>query len=149
MMKTTTRSFATVANRLHATARDDDVGAGDRIVLTRREPEPGNARDTRQRFAAKTERPDGGQIGGRTNFACGMTLETKQSVVAIHPDAVIVHTNQRDAAAPNQCLDLLRASIDAVLDQLFYDRGRPFDYLTGRHLAGESLGKKMNAAHAI
>ena len=78
-----------------------------------------------------------------------MTLETKQRVVPIHPDAVIVHANQRDSAAPNQCLDLLRASIDAVLDQLFYDRGRPFDHLTGRHLTGESLGKKMNAAHAV
>jgi hypothetical protein len=38
--------------------------------------------------------------------------------------------------------------LNSVLDQLLHHRGRPFDHLPRRQLAGESIGKKTNAAHA-
>ena len=43
---------------------------------------------------------------------------------------------------------IARARIDAVFDQLLHHRRGPFDHLARRHLAGESVGKKANAAHA-
>ena len=41
-----------------------------------------------------------------------------------------------------------RLRIDAVLDQFLDHRSRPLDHLPRRHLAGERVGKKANAAHA-
>ncbi len=100
-----------------------------------------------QRFAAKPKRGDGGEISRRADLAGGVPFQRKQRVIPIHPAAIIDHANKRNPAAPDAHFDFARAGIDAVLDQLFYDRGRPLDHFAGGHLAGKDFRQQANAAH--
>ncbi len=45
------------------------------------------------------------------------------------PTAVITHANEPGPAALDINLDFCRARVEAVFDQFFDDRGRPFDHL--------------------
>ena len=46
-------------------------------------------------------------------------------------------------------VDLARAGIDAVLDQLLHDRGRPLDHFARRHLAGDSFGQQIECGSCL
>ena len=113
------------------------TASGSRVVRRKRE----TLAMLGQRFAAKTERRDRREIGRRADLARRVPLQAKQRVVAVHPAAVIDHADERNAAAPDDHLDLARAGVDAVLDQLLHHRRRPLDHFARRHLAGEDFRK--------
>ena len=139
--------FAAFAHDVDLAAVYHDLGAGDGIRFARRQAKTRNAGDARQRFAAKSERADGFEIGSRADFARGVPFEREQRIVAIHAGAVIDHANERNSAAPNQDVDLARAGVDAVLDQLLHDGSGPLHHFAGRHLAGDGFGQQSNTAH--
>ncbi len=53
----------------------------------------------------------------------------------------------RSSSASNQDVDLPGAGVDAVLDQLFYDRRGSLDDFTGSNLTGHGFWKEANATH--
>ena len=67
----------------------DNFRACQRLRLARGQAEPGNAGHARQRLAAETQRLNGRQVGGMTQFAGGMALERQQGILARHAAAVI------------------------------------------------------------
>src|SRR4029077_1253219 len=113
--------FTAVPNNVDFAAIDDNFCPGDRVPFTRSEAESRHTGDTWQGFAAKAERRYRLKVGGRTNFAGGMSLERKQRIIAIHAAAVIDHANQRNSTAPNNDIDVASAGVETVFNQFLYD----------------------------
>ncbi len=74
-----------------------------------------------------------------------MTLQRELRVLAIHPRAVVAHANQRLAPVLQLDADRSGAGIEAVLDQLLDDGGRPLDDFARRDLIGDGPGKYLDA----
>ena len=83
----------------------DNFRARQRLRLARGQAEPGNAGHARQRLAAETQRLNGRQVGGMTQFAGGMTLERQQGILARHAAAVIRNSNQGYSTSVNPHLN--------------------------------------------
>ena len=80
---------------------DDLRAVGFTVAFARGEIESADARDARQRFAAKTHRGDRAQIFRALNFAGGVAFEAEQRVVFAHAESVVGHTNQTASAGLN------------------------------------------------
>ena len=141
--------FAAVADDVDLAAVDDDFGADDGVWLARGQAKPGNARDAGQSFAAKAEGGDGGEVGGVSDLAGGVTFERKERIVALHSTAIVYYPDDGNAAAPNQDVDLACAGVDAVFHQLFDHRSGTFHHFAGRDLTGDDLWEQANPAHLI
>src|SRR5207247_5297515 len=95
--------------------------------------------------AAKSERPNADQVGGRANLARRVALQSELCVFPIHPRAVVAHADQVLAAILQLHPDRVRAGIERVLDQLLHDRRWALDDLAGRDLVGDVPGKHVDA----
>src|SRR6266516_2321372 len=91
------------------------------------ELEARDRRDGGERLAAESERRHTDQVGRRADLARRVALQRELRVVAIHPRAVVAHANQRLAPVLQLDADRPGAGIEAVLDQLLDDGGRPLD----------------------
>src|SRR5207302_7311034 len=86
--------FTAIAHDVDLAAIDDDLSSCNCTGLPRSQAKSRYTGDTGQCFAAKAQCGHGLQIGGRPNLACGMSLQRKQRVIAIHTAAVIDHPDQ-------------------------------------------------------
>ena len=76
-----------------------------------------------------------------------MALEGEHGVIARHPFAVIRHTQEPAPAPFDINLYPARPGINRVFNQLFSDRRRTLDHLTGGDLIGKLVGKDANLGH--
>ena len=75
-----------------------------------------------------------------------MPLDGQRQFVGRNARAVVRHADQRQPAGDRHHLDLARAGIDGVLDQLLDDAGRPLDHLTGGDPV-DGLGTELPDGH--
>ena len=124
-------------------------GLGPRIGFgsPRAQSELGNTRDARKRFAAETHCPHRGEFGRRGNLARGMALQGHERVLAIHARTIVSHAQECRPGTAHLHFNAGRTRIEAVLHQLFDDRGRTLDHFARRHLAGYHLGKNPYLTH--
>ena len=73
-----------------------------------------------------------------------MALEGDRELLRGHPLAIILDSHQGGSAVTHVDPDRRRPSIEAVLDQLLHDRGRPFDDLAGGDLVHQGVGEHPN-----
>jgi hypothetical protein len=76
-----------------------------------------------------------------------MALQTKQGVIAIHPNAIIGDAHQAAPACLNFDIDPCSLRVESILDQFLGDAGGAFDNFSGGDLIGYLLGQKTNAIH--
>ena len=117
-----------------------DLGALIGIVRARAQLEPGHRGDAGQCLAAKTEGADVADICALANFAGRMRFQTHERVFRVHAAAVVDDAYQRATAAVDLDREAGGAGIESVFDQLFDNRGRAFDNLTGGNAVADVFG---------
>ena len=115
-------------------------------ALSRRQAQPRDGGNRRQRLAPEAERDDTLEIIERADLARGVTLERDCQLLTRNPAAIIAHANEAGAAALHLDLDARRASVEAVLDQLLHDRGRTLDDLARGDLVDQVVRQDANRA---
>ncbi len=85
----------------------------------------------------KPERGDGGEVIESGDLAGGVAADRERQLLGGDAAAVVAHAHEADAAALDVDLDAVRAGIEAVLDQLLDDGGRPLDHFAGGDLVDE------------
>jgi hypothetical protein len=68
-----------------------------------------------------------------------MSLEAKKSIIPVHAATVITHRHKTRPAADEFYPDFSGAGVQAILNQLFDQRGRAFNDFPCRHLAGDLI----------
>jgi hypothetical protein len=122
--------------------------APDRVVVAaRHHPHAAGGRDARQRLAAEAERPDAREVVDARELTRRVTREGEQRVVRMHPGAVVDDGDRVDAAGRQAYLDLPRAGVERVLDQLLHDRRGPLDDLARGDLALHLRRQDGDASH--
>ncbi len=117
---------------VHIDARTDFRTGGSRADRHFR-----NRRDTRERLASETERGHAFEIVGDVDLAGGVRTHRELQIVGVNADAVVGHAHTFDAALFDRQHDTASLRVEAVLDQLLHDRGRPLDHLAGGDLVGD------------
>jgi hypothetical protein len=82
-----------------------------------------------------------------SNLACSVAFQAEQGVVSIHPDAIIYDADRRCTSSHDRHFDPTRSGIDAVFDQFFDYRRRPFDHFACRDLTCDFVRQEHNATH--
>ncbi len=112
----------------HHAAFDRDGMRLAAALRPRGDGEAAHRADRRQRLAPEAEETDVDQVVVR-KLRSGMALDRQRQIFWRHADAVVRHPDQRLAAAPERDINLGRAGIDGVLDQLLDDTRRALDHL--------------------
>ena len=86
--------------------------------------------DGRQCLAAEAERRDVEEVVA-VELRRGVALDAKREVGRVHAVAVIGDADERKSAIDRDDLDLARAGVDGVLDQLLDHARRPLHHLAG------------------
>ncbi len=113
----------------------------------RREREARHRGDRRQRLAAKAERGDRFEIVDGRELRRRVTRDRERELLALDAAAVVGDADALDAAAGEIDVDLRRARIERVLEQLLQRRGRPLDDLAGGDLVDEVIGQRADPSH--
>ncbi len=82
----------------------------------------------------------------RASFEVAWRSTAEREVVRLHAGAVVGDADQRQAAGRCHDLDLARAGVDGVLDELLDDARRPLDHLA-RGDAVDGLGAQLANRH--
>ena len=113
----------------------------------RRKGKPRHRRHRRQRLAAKAQRRDGVEVVRRRELRRRMPLHGERQLVAGDSGAVVRHADAPDAASLEIDVDLGRARVERVLEQLLQRRGRALDDLARGDLVDEVVGQRLNPWH--
>src|SRR5205085_2137786 len=97
--------------------------------------------NTGQRLAAKAQRLKGVQVFHALYLIRRMAREGLRQLLFRYADAVVGHANEPQAATAYLHANIARARVQRVLNQLFDDRDRPLDHLTGGDTLGDILGQ--------
>ena len=108
------------------------VAGGDR--------QPCDRADRGQRLAAEAQRPDVheivvGELGG------SVALDAQRKVGARHAVAVVAHADEPAPAAVGHDLNLARAGVERVFDELLHDARRPLDHFAGGDAVDGGFGQ--------
>ena len=133
--------------RADVAAVDLDAPRVRRARRARREREPRHRRDRRQRLAAKAERRDRVEVVGRRDLRRRVPLDRERELVARDAGAVVGDADAPDAAALEVDVDLRRARVERVLEQLLQRRRRTLDDLARGDLVDEVVGQRLNPGH--
>ena len=106
-----------------------------------------HGRNAGQPFSAKPERGDGFELIQRVDLAGGVAVQCQRQIVRQHAATVVCHPDQADAATGQFDLDGPGAGIQAVFQQFFQGRGRPFDHFTGSNLVDQVVRQALDSAH--
>ena len=112
--------------------------------MARQQRHLGHRGDRGQGLAAEAQRADVLQVVGLGQLAGGMALERQQRLGGRDALAVVDHPHQPPAALAHLDADLVRAGVQAVLDQLLDRRGWPLHDFTGGDAAGYFGGKNAD-----
>ena len=78
-----------------------------------------------------------------------MALKGQQSIVAIHPLAVVADANQPPPARLHLDANAAGPGVQRILQQLFHHRSRPVHNLARGNLVGNLVGKYANTTHEL
>ena len=78
-----------------------------------------------------------------------MPSDCERQILALDSRAVIGEAQPLDAAARDIDIDLCRAGIEAVLEQLLQCRRRPLDDLAGSDLIDQEIGERADRMHGL
>jgi hypothetical protein len=78
-----------------------------------------------------------------------MPLKSSPRIVSTHAFSVVGHPNQEKPSVPHVDRDGPTPRIDAVLEELFYDRRRAFDHLPRCDATDDVLRKDTDLAGTI
>ena len=112
----------------------------------RREREARHRRDRRQRLAAEAERRDRLEVRHRRDLRRRVARDRERQVLALDAGAVVGDADALDAAAGEIDVDLRRARVERVLEQLLQRRRRPLDHLAGGDLVDQQVGQRADRA---
>ncbi len=115
--------------------------------MARGEGDVGDGGDAIERFAAEAERFNAVQVFCRVQLTGGVALEGERRFGGGDAVAVVAHAQQALPALAHLDADFACAGVEAVLDQLLGDIGRPFDDLAGGDF-GRDIGRKDMDCHA-
>ena len=110
----------------------------------RSERKPRDRADRRQRLAAEAERRDRRQVVGGRELRGRVPRDGERQLLALDARAVVGDADPLDAAARQIDVDLRRARIERVLEELLQRRRRPLDDLAGRDLVDELIGERAD-----
>jgi hypothetical protein len=96
--------------------------------------------DRRERLPAKAQRRDRFKISDRGDLRRRMPRDRERQILALDARAVVGHPQPLDAAARDVDVDLRRAGIETVLEQLLQRRSRPLDDFAGSDLIDQEIG---------
>jgi hypothetical protein len=125
---------------------DQHSGAGRRVRGARRDRQPRDGADGRQRLAAEAERADARQVAVG-QLRGGVALDREGEVLRAHAAAVVDDADELAPARLDPHLDGARAGVDGVLDELLHGRGRPLDDLAGGDAVDEDRVEPADAHH--
>jgi len=108
-----------------------------------------DCRDRGQRLAAKAVAGDALEVGQGGDLARRMTHQRERQVFGGDAATIIGDADRLDAAFGEVRFDARSASIEAVLDEFFEDRGRALDDFAGGDLADQQVGQGMDARHTV
>ena len=111
------------------------------------ESQVGDSRDAGQRLAAKTHACNALEIVECGDLARGVTGERKPELLFADAVAVVADLEQLDAAAGELHADVMRAGVEAVLQQFLEGRGRPLHYLARGDLVDQQVRQNANRSH--
>ena len=97
----------------------------------------GDGRDACQRFAAKAERLDHGEIRQRGQLARRVPDERQRELISRDAGAVVADADRRLARATDVDADPACPGVERVLDQLLDHRGRALDHLASGDRVGD------------
>ncbi len=101
---------------------------------------PRHRADRRQRLAAKAQRADVVEIVVR-QLRGGVALDREREIVARHAGAIVGDANEPAAAAVGHDLDLARAGVQRILDQLLHDARRALDHFARGDAVDDAFGQ--------
>ncbi len=78
-----------------------------------------------------------------------MPLKRARGVFPTHALPVVAHPNQGEPSVPHVYRDGPTPCIEAVLEELFYDRRRPFDHLSRCNATDDLFWKNTDLATAV
>ena len=114
----------------------------------RRDRQPPDCAQRRQRLAAKAEAVDIQQVGA-AGLGCRVPGQRKRQIDGRHAAAVIRDADQRLAAIRDLDGDAPRACVDGILDQLLDCRCGPLDHFAGSDTVDRRLVKLANYGHGL
>ena len=98
-------------------------------------------------LAAEAVGGDAVEVVAVAELAGGVALEAEERVVLAHAAAVVGDGDEAAPARADLHVDLRRAGIERVFEQLLEDRGGALDDLARRDLVGDVLGQEVDAVH--
>src|SRR5690606_7385550 len=125
-------------------AVDRDPKAAVRGGRARRQHEPGDRADTRQRLAAKPHRYERLEVVQACDLARRVPRHCERQLVGLDPAAVVGDADQPAAAVLDLDLDPARAGVERVLDELLDDGRGPLDDFTGGDLVDQLRRQDTN-----
>ena len=78
-----------------------------------------------------------------------MARDRERQVLALDAGAVVGDADALDAAAGEVDVDLRRARVERVLEQLLQRRRRPLDDLAGGDLVDQQVGQRADRAASV
>ncbi len=126
-------------DRSLSAALDGDGQGVPGALRPRGDGEAGDGADGGQRLAAETQRADVEQVL-LGQLRCRMALDGQREIACVHAAAVVADPDEGEPAAGGDDLDLARAGIDGVLDELLHHARRTLDHLA-RGDAVDGLGR--------
>ena len=112
------------------------------------EPHARDGGDARQGLPAKAEGRDASELFGTRELAGRMAREGEERILGRHALPVVAHDDPLEAAPDELDLDVARARVEGVLDQLPHHRGGPLDHLAGGDLPLHGDRQQGDLAHA-
>ena len=124
------------------------MGALERSLLLGEQVDAGDRGDCRERLAAEAERADRREILLGADLAGRMTQKRRRRVRRLHAASVVLNAQIGDAAVFDLDGNLCRTGVDGIFNQLFADRGRPFDHFSRRNQIGHMGIQFVNNRHS-
>jgi hypothetical protein len=109
--------------------------------------DPRHRGDRGQRLAAKAVTGDTFEVIEAGDLACRMPAQRKRKIVGRDAAAVVGDADQAHAACFQLHVDLRRARVEAVFQQLLEHRRRSFHYLAGGDLADQQVRQRLDDSH--
>ena len=125
-------------DRTQGAAVDFELGAGERLGGTARDPKSAHLGDRSQRFAAEAERADMEQVVGVADFAGRVAGDRQRQLFRANAAPIVGDADQFATRLAERHFDAAGAGVDRVLDELFDDAGWPFDDFASGDLVDHS-----------
>ena len=139
----------------HLVAREDlatgDLNARSDCLIVRAgfKKQSGNAGDAWQCLAAKAECRDGIEVFDVRKLTGSVAFKGKQRVVAEHAAAVIGNADEAASSGFDLQQKFFGTRVERIFEELFHDRGWPFDNFASGDFVGDIVREDAYAAQEV